>query len=70
MLMGNFLSPDRTIDLYIAKPLAIYQPLAAVICYDFKGTPSQVQTYTLDSNDEIPPEVNELLTQKGVQKGS
>ena len=35
-------------------------------CDDFKFTP--FQTYNMDSDDKIPSEVDELLTQKGAAK--
>ena len=65
--MNNYMGPDRTIDLYITEPPSVYKPLVAVKCDDFKSTP--VQTYNLESDDEIDVQeegvVGETMGQNG-----
>ena len=62
--MGEHRGPYRSIDIYIVNLPEYSKPLQAVVPPDFKGTQQHAQVYSLDSDDEIPLEIDDMLTQR------
>ena len=60
--IGEHIGPDRSIDIYIVNLPRLSIPLQVVVPPGFKSTPQHAQVYSLDLNDEILLEIDDMLT--------
>ena len=61
--MFKHVRPDTNLDVYLASLPELSKPLETIYPPDFKASETPTQVYTLDSDDEIPQELENMLTQ-------
>ena len=62
--MVNQIGTDRNINVFLVNAPELSKPLQTVVPPEFKPAQQSAYVYTLDSDDDILPDVDELLTQR------